>query len=112
MQSRCVPRDRDDDADRERHVESGIARAGEIFGDLRVVGGVARENIEGWILLLSGHDGESVPSKRTKAELEQRCGITTLQQKVDAIASAPLDKVGPGSLGVWLERASAALVPG
>jgi hypothetical protein len=96
-------RDRDGSAGRQRDLDAGIRRARELFADLKMVGGVAIENVEGWVLVLLGfHTGERVSSKKTKRELETRFGITTVQQMVDAVASAPLDEPAPGSLSAWL----------
>ena len=100
-------RDRDGSVARERELEKGVQRARELFTNLEVIGGVAIENIEGWILVLLGQQGERISSKRTKLELEKH-GVTTLLQKVDAIASASLTGLPAGSLSTWLERARSA----
>src|SRR4029077_20631304 len=92
---------------RERELEKGLQRARELFTNLEVIGGVAIENIEGWILVLLGQQGERISSKRAKLELEKH-GVTTLLQKVDAIASASLTGLPAGSLSTWLERARSA----
>src|SRR6266511_1363206 len=47
-------RDRDGDPERERDIEAGLARAAEIYPGLRVIGGVAIEEIEAWVLALLG----------------------------------------------------------
>jgi len=77
------------------------------LADLDMIGGVAIENIEGWILVLLGVDGESIPSRRTKGELESR-GIKTLSQMVDAITPTALQGLPPCSLASWLESARSA----
>jgi hypothetical protein len=104
-------RDRDGDKQRQKDLDRGIERAREIFMDLRVVGGVAIETIEGWMLVVHGHDGESISAKRTKAELQRRCGVTDLQQMVDAVVVAPMEGLRPGSLLAWLDAARAAFAP-
>jgi hypothetical protein len=98
-------RDRDGSVERQRDLDEGVRRAREIFADLKLVGGITIENIEGWILVLLKVPGESLSSKRTKPELEARFGIVSLQAKVDVVASALLDNVLPGSLTEWLGRA-------
>ena len=110
LRARCdvvvFSRDRDGSPDRHGDVEAGVRRARELFAGLKMVAGVAIENIEGWVLVLLGfHTGERVSSKKTKSELETRFGITTVQQMVDAVARAALDKLPPGSLSAWLEVA-------
>ena len=102
-------RDRDGDPQRQLALEAGILRARELFPELLLVGGIAIEMIEAWILVLCGHPGEDLPAHRTTQELEERLGITSLQQKVDAVAEAQLDRVPHGSLSTWLERARGAL---
>ena len=89
LRARCdvvvFSRDRDGSTDRQGDLEAGIRRARELFAGLKVVGGVAIENIEGWVLVLSGvASGERVPPKKTKSELETRFRITTVSQMVDA----------------------------
>ncbi len=98
-------RDRDGSLERQHDLDEGIRRARELFSDLRIVGGIAIENIEGWILVLLGAPGESLSSRKTKPELEARFGIVSLQAKVDVVASALLDNLPPGSLSRWLDRA-------
>ena len=47
-------RDRDGDLEREADIEAGIARAAELFSDMCIIGGAAREDTEAWILALLG----------------------------------------------------------
>jgi hypothetical protein len=114
LHSRCdilvFSRDRDGSVARESDLDEGIRRAHELFPKLALVGGMAIENIEGWLLVVLGFPGESVPAKKTKTELQTQFGIVTVREKVDAVASASLEKVGPGSLQIWLERARRACV--
>jgi hypothetical protein len=98
-------RDRDGFDARERDIEDGIRRVRDIFPDLSVVGGMAIENVESWILVALGARGEDLSSKDTKRELDGRFGVSSLQGKVDAIAGASLEHLPPGSLHTWLERA-------
>lgn len=102
-------RDRDGSTERQRDLEAGMARSSELFGDLRLVGGVAIENIESWILVLLGVQGEDMSSRNTKVELERR-GVASLRDKVDAVASASLEEVPKGSLSAWLAAARAVLM--
>ncbi|MGH7293693.1 MAG: hypothetical protein ACRELB_02115 [Polyangiaceae bacterium] len=100
-------RDRDGDQERQRDLEEGLTRAREAFAEIGFVGGVAIENIEGWLLVLCGRDGERVPRSRTKSELEAQFSISSLEHKVDAVARARLDLVPAGSLASWIENARA-----
>jgi hypothetical protein len=78
-----------------------------------LMGSVAVENIEGWVLVLLGvTEGERIPSKRTKAELEKRFGVVTLQQKVDTVDSAEIDSLPEGTLHNFVHRARVALAAG
>ena len=97
-------RDRDGDVGRERKLERGIQRARELFPNLEMIGGVAVENIEAWILVLLGYPGERLSPNKTKPELEAR-GIATLDDKLAVVAKSRLDEVPPGSLRNWLENA-------
>ena len=101
-------RDRDGSVERQRDLDEGIRRAREDFPDLVVIGGIAIENIEAWILVLLGADGESMSFRKTKAELETRLGIATLQGMVDAVRRASMDSLPSGSLCAWWECARAA----
>jgi hypothetical protein len=102
-------RDQDGSVTRREDLEKGIRRAADDMPDITVIGGAAVENIEGWVLVILGFtDGEGIPSKRTKEELETRSGIVTLQQKVDAVDAARLHSFREGSLGVFLDRARGA----
>lgn len=93
-------RDRDGDAQREAAIEAGIA---EVIG-VRVVGGVAIETIEAWVLAC---DGDKAAEKRLdpKGELARR-GYETTAAKVDVVtekfAEERLD--GAVSLGRWIGR--------
>jgi hypothetical protein len=99
-------RDRDGDEERESDVEDGIRRASKTFPTLAVIGGIAIENVEGWILVLCGDaSGEIVAGSATKAKLPWDFGIETTEQKVDRILEADLDTITTGSLGTWLARA-------
>ena len=105
-------RDRDGSAERERDIEEGLQGAAEVFPQVALVGGVAVENIEGWLLLLLGNvDGERVSSKQTKAELETRFRVVSLRQKVEAVGDARIESVPEGSLSRFVHRARTVLSP-
>jgi hypothetical protein len=105
-------RDRDGSVERERDIEEGIRQAAEAFPQVALAGSVAVENIEGWILLLLGEaDGERVPSKQTKAELEKLFRVVSLREKVEAVAGASIEAVPEGSLSRFVHRARAVLSP-
>ena len=114
LQTRCdalvFSRDRDGYPERERDVEAGIAKARDLSSKLEIVGGVAIENIEAWVLVLCGERGEELTGSRTKERLEV-LGIATTRQKVDVVASAALGNLPPGSLATWVDRARSVLEP-
>ncbi len=102
-------RDRDEKTERQLDIEEGIQRAVEVIPEVTIMGGVAVENIEGWVLVLLGvTEGERIPSKRTKAELEKRFGVVTLQQKVEAVDSAEIDSLPEGSVHSFVHRVRVA----
>jgi hypothetical protein len=101
-------RDRDRAAARERDIEEGITRAGTLFPQVRVAGGIAIEAIESWILSLCGaNDAETMADP--KGELVRRHGAETLDEKVELALSADMTRVSAHarSLTTWIERAKA-----
>jgi hypothetical protein len=103
-------RDRDGDLAREDAIAEGIAQAQHEFPEVRVVGGLAIEQIESWVLAAGGRTRtESITD--AKAAAEQAFGGARLEtllrelEKAD-IAKLPADAV---SLRAWLARAEAVL---
>lgn len=99
-------RDRDGDSRRERDVEDGIARAGELFAGLSIAGGVAVETIESWILSMLGHPRAELLAD-PKAVLEEQHQLSSANQKCDVVDRADwsaLPRVEAPSLQRWLAR--------
>jgi hypothetical protein len=103
-------RDRDGDLAREEAIAEGIAQAQREFPEVRVVGGLAIEQIESWVLAAGGRTRtESITD--AKAAAEQAFGdarLETLVRELESadIASLPADAF---SLRAWLAVAAAAL---
>ncbi|MGC4067241.1 MAG: hypothetical protein QM784_21885 [Polyangiaceae bacterium] len=102
-------RDRDGDKAREKSIEQGITNAPK---SVRVVGGVAIETIEAWILALKGEHGSEELSN-PKEHLKRRHDVDDTQLKAEVVTNANLDRVPEDarSLRLWLERARQHLVP-
>jgi hypothetical protein len=109
-------RDVDDDPDRERAIEVGLARIPAEFserGPPDVIGGAAVPAIEGWILALLGQRGtESLGTKKAVRALvdkgvEEKDGTAM----VAVAAEADLDAIptDAASLRKWLERGRGVL---
>lgn len=101
-------RDRDGDRARQRDVEAGLDAARRENPTLRIVGGVAIEMIECWLLALRGQR-RSQTCHDPKGELANQYGVTNLEQKVELVQEAKLE---PGaipadaeSLLTWLKQA-------
>ncbi len=99
-------RDRDGYKDREASIERAIQKAQEENGHLKIVGGLAVEEIESWIRALRGERGSE---KRTdpKRDLED----PDREAFVDTINTTDFNKIpeDASSLHLWLERARKAL---
>ncbi|MSP61902.1 MAG: hypothetical protein EXR72_16530 [Myxococcales bacterium] len=100
-------RDRDGYVAREEDVEKGIEKAAEMFPDVTIVGGVAVETIEAWILALLG-ESRSEAQHNPRTVLADTHSIRTVAEKVAAIALADLAAIpeDAGSLHRWLLRAA------
>ena len=104
-------RDRDGDVQRKDDVERGIRDALTENPGLRVVGGVAREAVEAWILALLGqHDSEAHTDPKAVLSAQPH-GIQNRAQKVEAVEGADMSRIPDDaeSLHAWLERARAVL---
>jgi hypothetical protein len=97
-------RDRDGDDNRRRDLDDGIRRARETFVDVCVIGGIAIEAIESWVLVLLGVRGEEFSSRAAKDELAKR-GISTVDEMVDVVTAARLEDLPAGSLTEWFRTA-------
>jgi hypothetical protein len=104
-------RDQDGYPDRQADVEEGVRLAKERCVTLALVGGVAVQEIEAWILALSGERGSQRHSD-AKAVLAEKHGITTRAGKVAAVEEADHARIpeDAASLREWLAMAGAALV--
>jgi hypothetical protein len=103
-------RDRDGDLEREVAIEEGIHRATHRGLIPAIVGGVAIEATDAWILALLG-EPNSERLRDPKWQLEEKHGINKAAQKANVAASAHLGNV-PGdakSLRGWINRAREAL---
>jgi hypothetical protein len=101
-------RDRDRRRDREEDVFDGMTRAREMFEDVRIVGGLAIEETEAWILAILGVRGsELLPDP--KRALSER-GTSGTEEMVEAVERAGFRDVPPdaASLRRWIIAAAAA----
>lgn len=106
-------RDRDGDENREADVEEGIRVAKERFPAVLIVGGMAIEEIEAWLLAMLG-EHKSERHAHPKEVLRDRQGIETTAQKSRVVEEASLENL-PGdadSLHRWIDRFESALAPG
>jgi hypothetical protein len=106
-------RDRDRDRRREKMIEAAVRGALKLFDQPpRVIGGVAVENLEAWLLALKG-----VPQTETIADsatvLEEQHGIARKKTgpMVNLVLHAKLRQISPDahSLRLWLRRAAVGL---
>ena len=106
-------RDRDRYEDREAAIEQGIEQAASHAPEVAVVGGVAIEELEAWLLAMKGERG-SERHADAKSVLGERHGISRRINMVELIESCDLDRLPDDarSLGVWLGRAREVLVGG
>lgn len=108
-------RDRDREVPRQKYVEEGIAQAMEDQADCpEIVGGMAIEKLESWMVALAGKKGsETMREQRLLATFEQ-LGIEwkSTGQYADFAESADLDQIpgDAGSLLAWLDRAREVLL--
>jgi len=74
-----------------------------------VIGGVAIERFESWLLALAGKTG-SEKARRPEATLTE-LGVNTTAEMVELVESVGLDRIpeDAGSLRSWIERARAML---
>ena len=103
-------RDRDRDRQREIDITAGVLEAQQKFS-AAIVGGVAIEEIESWILALLGETKtERLPDP--KRRLQETHGIQGTREMVDIIARADLGRVpnDASSLRAWLDAATVVLV--
>jgi shikimate kinase len=113
IQALVFSRDRDRDAERERRIEEGISAARSEFPALKIVGGVAIEEIEAWTLAL--HGMKKAHELRVPIEGFAARGLESdVQSQVEVVRQADLTSgsIDSPSLATWIERARAVFAPG
>lgn len=103
-------RDQDGYEDREADINEGVRLARERFTP-GVVGGVAVQEIEAWILALLGDRGSEAHAN-AKQELAERHRIASLAEKVAVVEGADIHRVPEDAISLrdWLNDASVAFV--
>jgi hypothetical protein len=103
-------RDRDGYLEREEHVEAGIAEATVLFPNMSVIGGVAIEELEAWLLACKGLT-KSESFRQAKEEFARRYPSEDHRQgKVAVVEAADLESLPADALSLrrWRGRALAA----
>jgi hypothetical protein len=106
-------RDRDRRSEREQAVEQGLRDAASKHQrSMAIVGGVAIESTEAWILALKG-ERDSESHRDPKSALRERYRISTVEEKVAAVRDTQCARIPDDaqSLCRWLDRARAAFNP-
>jgi hypothetical protein len=105
-------RDQDGYADRQTDVEEGVRLVRERGFALALVGGVAVQEIEAWILALLGERG-SQRHADAKGVLAEKHDISTLADKITAVESAERARIAEDAVSLrdWLAMARAAFAP-
>ena len=104
-------RDQDGDTAREASIAEGIRLAQERGFGPSVVGGVATQEIEAWILALLG-DRHTEHHVDAKSVLARTHGLTTCVGKVAVVENADRSKIpdDAASLRAWLSQVDACFV--
>lgn len=104
-------RDQDGDLGRQAHLEAGIrmVREGEFAPTL--VGGVAVQEIEAWVLALLG-ERKTEQHSDAKDVLVKKHAVTTCEGKVAVVENADRSKISDdaASLRAWLAQVDACFV--
>jgi hypothetical protein len=106
-------RDRDGDEEREADVQRSMRWLDDRLPNtgMLLVGGMATECIEAWVLALQGeYRAERLSPERAKAAVNAR-GLQSVDAMAAAIAACDVSQraTDAQSLGAWLERAQKAL---
>lgn len=106
-------RDQDGDEERQADIEEGVRFAQAKGLDVDIVGGVAVQEIEAWILAILG-ERRSEHHSDAKQVLKQRHQITEREEMVEVIEARGIDGIpeDAASLRAWLEMATRALGEG
>ncbi|MEO5730993.1 MAG: hypothetical protein ABI134_14160 [Byssovorax sp.] len=104
-------RDQDGYADRQASIETGILLANDGDYEPALVGGVAIQEIEAWILALLG-ERSTERHADAKAVLVKRHSITSCAEKVAAVESADRSKIPEDALSLltWLAQVDACFL--
>ena len=104
-------RDQDGEADREASIDEGIRLARERGFGPAMVGGVAIQEIEAWILALLG-ERPTQHHTDAKSVLVKKHGITTCAAKVAVVESADRGKIPDDALSLhaWLAQVDACFL--
>lgn len=90
----------------DERIEAAISLCGQRFPALKVVGGLAKQKIEAWILLILG-------DRRAEEYADPEARLTDRHQRVEGMAAVAReckpDRLPPSSLRSWLERVLVAL---
>lgn len=103
-------RDQDGDEERQADIEEGVRAAQGRGLDVDIIGGVAVQEIEAWILAILG-ERRSEHHADAKQVLKQRHQITEREEMVEVIDERGVDGIpeDAASLRTWLEMATGAL---
>jgi hypothetical protein len=105
-------RDQDGQGRRAADVEEGIHAARERCPDLRIIGGMAVEEIEAWLLAMLG-ERNSESHRRPEEVLRDRRGIANRYGKTRVVEEADFDKLPEDALSLrrWMNRFESTLAP-
>lgn len=106
-------RDQDGDEERQADIEEGLRLAQGKGLDVAIIGGVAVQEIEAWILAILG-ERRSEHHADAKQVLRQRHKIAEREEMVEVIDERGIDGIADdaASLHAWLEMATRALSEG
>jgi hypothetical protein len=104
-------RDQDGDSDRQTDVEEGVRLATGGAYSPSIVGGVAIQEIEAWVLALLGERG-SERYTDAKAALVKKRRITSSTEKVAAVETADRNSIPDDAISLrnWMQMAVVAFV--
>lgn len=102
-------RDQDGDDERQADIEEGVRLAQGNGFDVDIVGGVAVQELEAWILAILG-ERRSEHHADAKQALKQRHEVTEREEMIEVIEARGIDGIpeDAASLRTWLEMATRA----
>ncbi len=106
-------RDEDGDSTRAESHAQGRAKGAADHPTVDVVGGLAIQAIEGWLLALRGEPKSERVKARAGKKRVQDAGLTCTADMVECVRGADLDRLPPDahSLRAWLDQARAVFTP-